>query len=231
MQEAIEEDLEVVLGVDISLEDHLKHGLPEIEVGVAGVLLHGHALAVDPPEALHRLQGPDIGVSGGEGWKTVESLGLEQLLLQPSFTVFIFISVVPRLLAPRVQRANVDDFDFSGFDSDPFADETVVYSGNTEQEGSGDSRSFGVAETARRGGDSKPRLEGAEDRECEVLESDSPFPKDTTSKFSTLTEKGNSCLLLRTCVRARTVGLFMATPLPTAEVLVLSSTDLSSSAQ
>nr|GMC79228.1 hypothetical protein CR513_56232 [Ipomoea batatas] len=31
-----------------------------------------------------------------------------------------------------------------------------------------------------------------------VMESDSPFPKDTTSKSSTPTENGNSCLLLRT---------------------------------
>nr|GMD20568.1 hypothetical protein VIGAN_04299300 [Ipomoea batatas] len=64
-----------------------------------------------------------------------------------------------------------------------------------------------------------------------VLEFDSPFPKDTTSKSSTPTEKGKSCLLLRTCVRVAAVGLFMVNPPSKAEVLVLPSTDLSSSAR
>nr|GLL31621.1 uncharacterized protein LOC109715806 isoform X1 [Ipomoea trifida] len=64
-----------------------------------------------------------------------------------------------------------------------------------------------------------------------VLESDSPFPKNTIDKSLTPTEKGNSCLFLRMCVRVAAVGLFMVNSPPKAEVLVLPSTDLSSSAR
>ncbi|XP_052175749.1 uncharacterized protein LOC127790332 [Diospyros lotus] len=44
LEEAVEERLEVVLRADVSLQDHLEHGLPEIEIGIVGVLDDGDAV-------------------------------------------------------------------------------------------------------------------------------------------------------------------------------------------
>nr|GMD16024.1 hypothetical protein DM860_010446 [Ipomoea batatas] len=72
LEKAVEELLEVVFGVDVLLQDHLEHGVPEIEVRVVGVFLNGDALAADSPEALHRPEALDfgIGVGGGVGRET-----------------------------------------------------------------------------------------------------------------------------------------------------------------
>nr|GMD41627.1 hypothetical protein DM860_010446 [Ipomoea batatas] len=67
LEKAVEELLEVVFGVDVLLQDHLEHGVPEIEVRVVGVFLDGHALAADSPEALHRPEALDFGVGVGGG--------------------------------------------------------------------------------------------------------------------------------------------------------------------
>nr|GMD46741.1 hypothetical protein DM860_010446 [Ipomoea batatas] len=69
LEKAVEELLEVVFGVDVLLQDHLEHGMPEIEVRVVGVFLDDDALAADSPEALHRPEALDfgIGVEGGVG--------------------------------------------------------------------------------------------------------------------------------------------------------------------
>lgn len=65
LEKAVEELLEVVFGVDVLLEDHLQHGLPEIEVRVVGVLLDGDALAAYPPKALHSPEALYLGVGVG----------------------------------------------------------------------------------------------------------------------------------------------------------------------
>nr|GLL21547.1 hypothetical protein DM860_010446 [Ipomoea trifida] len=62
LEKAVEELLEVVFGIDVLLEDHLEHGVPEIEVRVVGVFLDGYALATDFPEALHRPEALDFGI-------------------------------------------------------------------------------------------------------------------------------------------------------------------------
>nr|GMC68202.1 hypothetical protein DM860_010446 [Ipomoea batatas] len=67
LEKAVEELLEVVFGVDVLLQDHLEHGVPEIEVGVVGVFLDGDALAADSPEALHRPEALDFGIGVGGG--------------------------------------------------------------------------------------------------------------------------------------------------------------------
>ncbi|RAL51728.1 hypothetical protein DM860_010446 [Cuscuta australis] len=62
LQETVEELFKVVFGVDVLLENHLEHGVPEVEVRVVGVFLDGDALPADPPEAVHRPEALDLGV-------------------------------------------------------------------------------------------------------------------------------------------------------------------------
>nr|GMC63810.1 staphylococcal-like nuclease CAN2 [Ipomoea batatas] len=72
------------------------------------------------------------------------------------------------IFVPSAYRA-VEDFSDQWWDlirSSPWFRDYWLREGGDE-DGSGDSRSLEVAETASRGGDSKVRQEGAEDRECE----------------------------------------------------------------
>ncbi|KZV48972.1 hypothetical protein F511_09568, partial [Dorcoceras hygrometricum] len=62
LQEAIEKLFQIFFGVNLLLQDHLQHGVAEIEIWVVGIFLHGHALAADPTEALN---GFGFGVGGG----------------------------------------------------------------------------------------------------------------------------------------------------------------------
>lgn len=68
LQETVKQLLQIISGVNLFLQDHLQHGLAEIEVRVVGVFLHRHALAADSPESLDSLQAFDVRVSvvGGE---------------------------------------------------------------------------------------------------------------------------------------------------------------------
>lgn len=52
LQEAVEKLPEIIFRVYLVLQNHLKHGMPKVQVRVAGVLLHRHALAANPAEPL-----------------------------------------------------------------------------------------------------------------------------------------------------------------------------------
>ncbi|KAL7137283.1 hypothetical protein ABFS83_10G081600 [Erythranthe nasuta] len=65
LQETVEQLFQIVFSVYLLLQNHLQHRLPEVQVRVVGVLLHRHARPADPPESLHRLQAPHVGVRVG----------------------------------------------------------------------------------------------------------------------------------------------------------------------
>lgn len=65
LEEAVEQLLQVVLGVNLLLQNHLQHRLPEVEVRVVGVLLHRHAGPADPAEPLDGAEAADVGVGVG----------------------------------------------------------------------------------------------------------------------------------------------------------------------
>ena len=43
LQEAVEEVLELIFGVNLLLQNHLQHRLPEIQIRIVRLLLHCHA--------------------------------------------------------------------------------------------------------------------------------------------------------------------------------------------
>ncbi|PON70071.1 hypothetical protein PanWU01x14_082460 [Parasponia andersonii] len=53
LEEAVEELAEVVLGVNLVLQYHLQHRLPEVQVRIVRLLLHRHPISADSPEPPH----------------------------------------------------------------------------------------------------------------------------------------------------------------------------------
>lgn len=51
LQETVEKLPEIVFRVYLVLQYHLQHRVSKIQVRVAGIFLHGHAVAANPPEA------------------------------------------------------------------------------------------------------------------------------------------------------------------------------------
>lgn len=62
LQEAVEQLFQIILGVNLLLENHLQHRLPEVQIRVVGILLHRHARAADPAEPLHGAEALDVGL-------------------------------------------------------------------------------------------------------------------------------------------------------------------------
>lgn len=65
LQETVEQLFQIIFRVNLLLQNHLQHGLPEIQIRVVRIFLHRHAGAADSAEPLHRPQALDVRVRVG----------------------------------------------------------------------------------------------------------------------------------------------------------------------
>ncbi|KAK3025889.1 hypothetical protein RJ639_041686 [Escallonia herrerae] len=80
LQETVEKLAKVVFRVNLLLEYHLQHGVPEIQVRVVGVLLNGKAVSADPSEALDGSKALDVRLHTN-GFDDPELLGIGKELV------------------------------------------------------------------------------------------------------------------------------------------------------
>lgn len=67
VDEAAEKLSQVLLRVNLVLQNHLDHRMPEIQVRIVGVFLDGHALAAASADASEGEGGSRLGVGVGDG--------------------------------------------------------------------------------------------------------------------------------------------------------------------
>lgn len=67
LQEAPKKPSQIFLRVNLVLQNHLNHRMPEIQVRIVRILLHRHALAAAPPEPSERDRSSGFRLGVGEG--------------------------------------------------------------------------------------------------------------------------------------------------------------------